>query len=127
MIGTPNHGAERADSLTGTFPFDQLFGPAGGQLTTGPEGIAQQLPAKLPAEFGIIAGGTGDENGYSNSLPGDDDGTVTVASARLAGARDFALVRCRHTFLMDLPQVHFYTATFLRNGYFRSPARELIR
>ena len=53
MIGTPNHGAERADALAGTFPFDQIFGPAGAQLVTGPEGIAQQLPKSPPLEFEI--------------------------------------------------------------------------
>ena len=40
-------------------------------------------------EFGIIAGGKGNDKGYNPLLPGDNDGVISVETAKLAGARDF--------------------------------------
>ena len=53
-------------------------------------------------------------------LPGDDDGIVTVDSARLAGAGDFVVVPVLHTLLSVDPRVLKYTLSFLKNGYFIS-------
>jgi pimeloyl-ACP methyl ester carboxylesterase len=114
MIGTPNQGAELADWLK---PLSKVLGPAGRQLGKGDAGIVASLPATLPVEFGIIAGGTSDDKGKS-PLPGNDDGVVTVASTRLAGARDFAIVNAFHARLVKNDQVHTYAASFLANGYF---------
>ena len=46
-------------------------------------------------EFGIIAGGQGDDEGYLESIPGDDDMLLSVDTTKLDGASDFALVK-RH-------------------------------
>ena len=49
-----------------------------------------------------------------------DDGTVSVATTRLAGARDFRLVSARHTFIMNNPKVLEFTARFIQKGHFES-------
>ena len=71
-------------------------------------------------EFAIIAGGKGDNQGWKTTLPGDDDGTVSVATTRLAGARDFIVVPRGHTFIMNAPEVKEYTVRFIEKGHFIS-------
>ncbi len=120
MLGPPNHGSVAADALGKNSLFKTLTGEAGQQL-----GVQwDQLEGKLATpecQFGIIAGGRGDQEGFNPLLPGDDDGTVTVASARLAGAKEFTVVPVLHSFLMNDPKVHQYTLRFLREGHFLEP------
>lgn len=118
MMGTPNHGARKADAWRDHWGYKLVMGPSGQQLVTGTGGITHSLPKTLSVEFGILAGGRSDDRGYSRRLSGDDDGTVTVESARLAGAADFRVVPTRHTFLMHAPTVHEHCASFLKNGRF---------
>jgi hypothetical protein len=74
-------------------------------------------------EFGIIAGGRGNENGYNPWLPGDDDGIVSVESTRLAGAADFLLLPLNHAELRSDDKVLECTLRFLQHGYFVSPEK----
>jgi pimeloyl-ACP methyl ester carboxylesterase len=118
MIATPNSGAELADRFRGNALYRAILGPAGQQLNRDPDGFIAQLP--IPEfEFGIIAGGRGTAAGYNPLIPGDDDGTVSVASTRLAGARDFVLLDRLHTFLITAPEARDYTVRFLQEGRFR--------
>ncbi len=117
MMGTPNSGAELADMLKGTFLFRTIYGPAGQELATDPAGTIGTLPVP-DFEFGIVAGGKGDDLGYNTLLPGDNDGTVTVASAYLAGAADFLRVRNVHSFLMSDETVITAVRHFLDHGRF---------
>ena len=120
MLGTPNHGAEMATHLQNFGPFNLLFGPAGREMTHDGEVIAR-LPLP-PCEFGIVAGIRGTGSGYNPLIPGDDDGTVTLASARLGGASDFLAVRGLHSFLMSHPAVVDAVEHYLQTGAFRPNA-----
>ena len=80
----------------------------------------QERLAIPQCEFGIIAGGRGDERGFNPLLTGDDDGVVTVSSTRLAGAADFLVLPVSHTFLMRNRQVLDCTLRFLEHGFFLS-------
>ncbi|HEY2841904.1 MAG TPA: hypothetical protein VGJ26_22285, partial [Pirellulales bacterium] len=91
MIGPPNHGARMAVLLGGNPIFDTTLGMSAQQLGRRWDELAPHL-ATPPCEFGIIAGGKGNRSGLSPLLEGDDDGTVRVAEARLAGASDFTIV-----------------------------------
>jgi len=105
MIGPPNHGSELATSLGENVLFELLLGKTGQQL--GRLWVCEAGSLATPSfEFGIIAGGCGNDRGYNPLLPGDDDGIVTVASARLAGASDFVLVPALHALLNREPRVH---------------------
>ncbi len=117
MMGTPNSGAELADMLKSNFVFRAIYGPAGQQLVTDPTGPAKSLPTP-DFEFGIVAGGKNDDRGFNRLIPGDDDGTVTVASTRLAGAADFLLVPKLHSFLMSDETVIAAVRHFLEHGRF---------
>ncbi len=121
MLAPPNHGSEIAAALADNDLFEAVAGKAGQQL--GPEW--PWLAAKLasPAcEFGIIAGGLGNDAGFNPLLPGDDDGTVTVAGTRLDGARDFLVLPVLHSAIMAERRVREQTLEFLRNGRFSREA-----
>lgn len=69
-------------------------------------------------EFGIIAGGHGDGEGYLAAIPGDDDGLLSVETTQLAGASDFVLAKGIHQLMPKNEQVREYTLRFLQQGYF---------
>jgi len=118
MLGTPNQGAEMAEALKNFLPFQWILGKAGQQLATNEENSPRKLPApSVPC--GIIAGGRGEQtNGYNPWLPGDDDGTVTIASAHLEGEADFLRLPCLHMFLMRDKKAIKAALQFLETGQF---------
>jgi len=117
MLGTPNNGAELADMLKRNILFRAVYGPAGQELVTDPDGTIGTLPIPV-FEFGVIAGGKGDEQGFNPLLPGDDDGTVTIRSARLSGAADFLRVPKLHSLLMSDANAIAAIKCFLEHGRF---------
>lgn len=72
-------------------------------------------------EFGIIAGGRGDDRGLSTRLAGDDDGMLSLAATRLPGAREFLVLPLEHARLPRDPRVYACTLNFLRHGSFEKP------
>lgn len=119
MIGTPNQGAFVARELQKrTRFFRVLAGPSSLELT--PEWVNQLAIPDIP--FGIIAGGTGTNMGFNPFLPGDNDMTVTVASAQLKGAADVMHCRAIHTFIMQNPKVLDASLQFIHTGSFSSPS-----
>ena len=76
-----------------------------------------------PCDFGIVAGGRGDDTGYSFLLAGDDDAVVRVEETRLEGADDFLLLPVRHAAMMKSETVQRATAEFLRSGRFTPAER----
>jgi len=119
MLGPPNQGAELAEKLGDNPAFVAVFGTSGQQLGKHWEELKPTLITPA-CEFGIIAGGRGDDRGFNPILTGDNDGIVTVASTRLAGARDFLLVNELHFSLFRSKSVQKYVAEFLQHGYFVS-------
>lgn len=117
MLGVPNLGAVMADRLKKNIFFKIVMGPAGQQLITG--GLIANLPTP-PFPFAVIAGGRGTLKGYNPIVPGDDDGTVSIQSTRLAGAADFATVRSLHSFLMNQPESIEMSVRFLQTGALRA-------
>lgn len=69
--------------------------------------------------FGIIAGGTGDDKGYSSFLPGDDDGAVSVAATLLDGSADFLLIPDKdHAEIPNCVEAFEASEQFLNTGKF---------
>jgi len=118
MIGVPNRGALLANRMKHNALFKAVFGPAGQQLIKDPGGLIDKLPTP-DFPFAIIAGARGSMNGYNPLIPGDDDGTVGVASTRLPGATDFMTVNSLHTFLVNRNDVIEATVHFLQTGRLR--------
>lgn len=122
MIGPPNQGSHLAQKLRRVPGYQFLTGESGRELSSG---FASGLP--IPeAEFGIIAGGRGNDVGFNPLLPGDDDGFVTVAETRLDGVRDHLIVNTTHGLLDDHPITIESTIRFLRTGCFRQDANRAV-
>jgi len=114
LIAPPSQGAHLADLLQDIPAYRALTGPAGQEITT-------EAALKLPAPnipFGIIAGVSGDGAGYNPLLPGEDDGVVSLAEARLEGASDFLMVEALHTFIANHPETLRAVSAFLATGRF---------
>lgn len=119
MISPPNHGAEIAEKFLDSQLANIFAGEPLQQLapSKGWETLQQRLAAPS-FEFGIIAGGTGDGEGYLAAIPGDDDSLLSVETTKLAGASDFVLVKGIHQLLPMNDQVQDYTLRFLEKGHF---------
>ncbi|WP_010582593.1 lipase family alpha/beta hydrolase [Schlesneria paludicola] len=115
MLGTPNRGAELADITQQYWIFRAAAGPGARQLGTRPDGLIPRLPAP-DFEFAVIAGSRGTASGWNPLIPGDDDGTVTVASTKLNGAADFGTVRAIHSRLLRNEDAISQTVSFLKEG-----------
>lgn len=119
MIGTPNSGAEIASMLKKNLLFQLILGPSGQQLVADPEEFISTLP--LPTmEYAVIAGAKGTPDGFNPLIPGDDDGVVTVQSARLPGAVDYVAFQALHSFQPWNPEVMEATRRYLRTGALRA-------
>ena len=118
MLAPPNHGSEVADALKENSLYEWAMGPAGQVLGTGPDSIANQLEP-IPGEIGIIAGNTTSDPWFSPIIPGEDDGKVSVESARLDEMKAFLVVEAGHTFMMRNNLVIAQILSFLRDGEFK--------
>jgi pimeloyl-ACP methyl ester carboxylesterase len=119
MLAPPNHGSELVDAFAESTLLRAILGPTAAELGTG----AGSLPNRLPPpsfEVGVIAGTRSLSPLGAFVVPGEDDGTVSVASTRLEGMADFVAVDASHTFIMRSPEVGSQVLSFLRAGRFRS-------
>lgn len=117
MLAPPNGGSEIADHLRELPWLETVMGPLSSQLGTGQEDLPRQLPApSIP--FGVIAGDQWINPVGPLWLPAPHDGTVSVASTRLAGMRDHLVMPYTHTFIMNASPVAGQIDTFLRQGRF---------
>jgi pimeloyl-ACP methyl ester carboxylesterase len=121
MLGPPNQGALLAETFADNVLFKEIAGDAGQQLGRDWPDLEKRL-ATPSFQFGIIAGGKGNDKGYNPILAGDNDGVISIETAKLAGAHDFARLPMLHSFMMDNPKVQQYVLRFLQHGYFISAA-----
>ena len=125
MLGPPNQGTEWVDRF-GALGF--LLGPTGRRLGTGSDSALEELNAlgPVPFELGVIAGDSRLNWLGSWILEGPDDGTVSVASTRVDGMRDFLVVPVSHSWMMYDAEVARQAIYFVRTGTFE-PASEALR
>jgi pimeloyl-ACP methyl ester carboxylesterase len=117
MVGPPNNGARMAEIFGRNSVFERIVGQSGQAIASHWQDLAKHL-AVPQVEFGIIAGGRRDEEGYNPLLLGDDDLILSVEETKLKGARDFLVVEGLHAFLMSYEDVHKSALRFLEYGYF---------
>ncbi len=116
LIAPPNQGSAVARLLKDIPAYRWIYGAAGQQLT--PAEVSKIPLIQHP--FAIVAGGTGDGEGFNPLLPGDDDGTVALAETRLEGALDFLVVPEIHAVISNHRDTIRATINFLKHGKFDS-------
>jgi len=117
MLSPPNKGSEIADKLKKFKLYQFLMGPAGTQLGTEPNSMPNQLEP-IDGEIGVIIGRSTSDPWFSWLIPGEDDGKVSVARARLDEMKDFLVVEQGHTFIMKKAKVIKQIEHFLKYGEF---------
>jgi len=125
MLAPPNHGSELVDEFGSWWIFRRIYGPAANELGTGPDSLPNAL-GPAPFEVGVITGDRTINLLLSAFLPRENDGKVSVASARLDGMKDFLVIPASHTFIMGKQLAIDETIRFLEHGVFRHdpPRRE---
>jgi len=118
MLSPPNSGSEIADSLKDLKLYQWMMGPAGQQLGTDANSLPNTLD-RIDATVGIITGKSSSDPWFSPFIPGEDDGKVSVKSARLEEMTDFLVVEAGHTFIMSNRSVLEQIRHFLKRGTFK--------
>lgn len=99
LVATANKGSEVADYLDKYRIFSKIFGPSGGELKKNSE-VIKNLQSKISYDAGVIAGNASYNPFFSIFvLPGPDDGTVSVESTHLEGAKH-KVISASHAFLL---------------------------
>jgi triacylglycerol esterase/lipase EstA (alpha/beta hydrolase family) len=117
MLSPPNQGSEVVDKIGDMPGFYALNGPAGMQLNTGNDSIPANLPA-VNFELGVITGSRSINLILSTMIPGDDDGKVSIESAKVEGMSDFLIMPVSHPFIMKDNDVIRQVKHFLKHGKF---------
>ena len=119
MIAPPNKGAIMAERFEDFFIYKWIYGQTGQKLGKDSTDYWQQIPPPS-IDFGIIAGGLGNDKGFNPLIPGDDDGTVGVAETKIAGAQDFIVIPGLHTSLLWQNRTLEQVLYFLEYNHFKN-------
>ncbi|MFM8985673.1 MAG: esterase/lipase family protein [Planctomycetia bacterium] len=120
MLGPPNQGSDLARMASRIWGVAESAEGAARDLVVEWQRVAPGL-AVPDCPVGILAGGKGDDAGFSSLLDGDDDAVVRVAETHLPGADDFLLLPVHHAAMMRDPAVQRATREFLAQGRFPDP------
>ena len=117
MLSPPNSGSELTDLFKEWKIYQWVAGPAGQALGTDPNSYVNSLKP-VEANIGVITGKKSNDPWFSPIIPGDDDGKVSVESAKLKEMKDFLIVEATHTFIMrDMSTIN-QIKNFLKEGKF---------
>lgn len=113
--------ARLRDALPRRYPAQ----PTGRRFGTDGDSLPNRLP-EPDYEVGVIAGNAVVNPIGAAFIPGENDGSVSVRSARLADMTDFLVVPHSHTFIMRSKDVAEQVIAFLRHGRFRRDAGDTL-
>lgn len=118
MLSPPNQGTEIVDKIGDTAWFKKVMGPSAVELGTDPNSVPVTL-GPVEFELGVIMGDRSINPIGSSMIPGEDDGTVSVASARVDGMKEFLVVPSTHTFILKSREAMEQARHFIEHGAFR--------
>ena len=116
MLAPPIGGSEVADALSGLTLYNWFYGPAGLELTTTSDVLAD---IRVDYSLGIIAGNGGWF--YPSGrlwIAGAHDGRVSVERTRLAGMTDHLVLPLTHSLMPVSRRVQKQVLHFLETGAF---------
>lgn len=116
LLGTPNQGSELVDKF-GEEWLLRITGPTVRELGTDEDSFPNRIGAPY-YPIGIIAGTSSSNPLTSRSLPGPDDGLVSVESTKLEGMTDFIEVDTSHSRLRYNETAAREVVYFLKHGRF---------
>lgn len=125
MLSPPNRGSEVVDKLGQLSLFRAINGPAGLQLATREDSVPRTL-GSASFDVGIITGSRTVNPFLSLLIPGEDDGKVSIESARLEGMTDFCVMPATHPFIMKNRAVIEQTLVFLARGRFACHVQQSV-
>ncbi len=117
QLASPNNGSEVADFVRNNYLYQEIYGPAGQELTTNNKETLKLL-GKVDYELGVVAGNSTIDPISSFIIDGDDDGKVSIESTKLEGMKDHIIVSASHTFFPSNESVHKQVSHFLKYGKF---------
>lgn len=117
MLSPPNRGSELIDTFRELNLLKKIAGPAAESLGTEVESLPNRL-GPVAFELGIVTGNWSNNPIYSTIIPGEDDGKVSVKSAKVEGMKDFLVLPYSHTFIMNKRKVQEEVLHFLMHGSF---------
>jgi pimeloyl-ACP methyl ester carboxylesterase len=119
MLGPPNDGSEWVQLLARIGLDQMILREARDVLTPDRSAAIRQSLGEIDYPVGIIAGDRPVDPILPRLvLPHPNDGKVSVAATRLAGAADHIVMRVPHTMMLVSPRVHRQAIAFLRDGRF---------
>lgn len=121
FLGTPQRGATLAEVHADKWWFRFLLGTEAARQLRPSDPFQAELASfgPVPApRIGVIYGGKGDDEGWDERIPGDDDGTVGVAEAALPEATATKRLRTGHTRLCASKAMIEEVLLFLSDGIF---------
>ena len=118
MLSPPNQGSEVVDSLYDVPGYYALNGPAGLQLGKNENSVVKTL-GPVDFEVGIITGNKSVNLILSTMIPGEDDGKVSVDSAKVEGMLDYLVLPHSHPFIMQSNETIKQSLYFIQHGRFQ--------
>lgn len=118
LIGTPNGGSEVVDTYKDVW-WMKFAGSMANALSTKDKTRIMNLPTPN-YEIGIIAG-IAENTPFSEVIPGNDDGLVSVKSTAIEGMTDFIVLKSIHPLMNFNTSVATQTIEFLKNAKFKRP------
>ena len=123
MLSPPNRGSELADWFGRSPILRELLGPSARQLGTDSASVPLKLGG-VDYELGIVTGDRSLNPFFSDIIPGEDDGKVSVEGAKVAGMTDFIVVPYSHSYIMMRKEVIDQVIQFLERGMFDHRAED---
>ncbi len=117
LVATPNHGSEVADFFDGLCLYDKVTGPAGHELITNQKNFKDNLGSPY-YEVGVLAGDFSIDLLSSLLIKGEDDGKVSLESAKIENMTAYKTLSASHFSIARKKITILETINFLKYGKF---------